>query len=119
MRMWCVPTKLMCRQHLLGEHLELHMFVSSYIKGKNLLGFVRNGLLDHSNVFERHEEIVKEMEARGYNHKSPIYAFRTFELGLTYSNHPVTLDPEKNLKVLADRCRECRRLQSKYQLWQD
>ena len=28
MRMWMVNPRIMCRQHLLGEHVEIHMFHS-------------------------------------------------------------------------------------------
>jgi hypothetical protein len=29
MRMWMVPPKVMCRKHLLGEHVEIHMLAGS------------------------------------------------------------------------------------------
>lgn len=37
MRMWMVPPELMCRQHLLGEHVELHMFVGAINKGTSVV----------------------------------------------------------------------------------
>lgn len=36
MRMWMLPTAGMCRKHLLGEHVELHMLLGSLRRGKNI-----------------------------------------------------------------------------------
>lgn len=33
MRMWLVPPSHMCRKHLLGEHVELHMLLGTLKKG--------------------------------------------------------------------------------------
>ena len=33
MRMWNVDPKLMCNKHLLGEHVEMHMFFGTIQKG--------------------------------------------------------------------------------------
>lgn len=62
----------MCRKHLLGEHLELHMLVGSLTKGRSIQGFLDNGLLEPQNLISRHNRLVKEMIFRGYKHNSPI-----------------------------------------------
>ena len=36
MRMWLVPPSHMCRKHLLGEHVELHMLLGTLKKGKSI-----------------------------------------------------------------------------------
>lgn len=41
MRMWKVNPKNMCRQHLLGEHVECHMFVGAILKGISLSGYIK------------------------------------------------------------------------------
>ena len=46
MRMWMVPPSKMCRQHLLGEHVEIHMLVGTMRKGKSMQGFYDNRLVD-------------------------------------------------------------------------
>ena len=46
MRLWLVNPKLMCNKHILGEHLETHMFVGCINKKKNLKGYFDKGLLD-------------------------------------------------------------------------
>jgi hypothetical protein len=72
MRMWMVNPKRMCRKHLLGEHVELHMLLGSLRKNRSIQGFLDAGLLQPQAVNQRHEALVEEMEARGYKHSSPL-----------------------------------------------
>jgi len=81
MRMWMVDPKILCRKHLLGEHVELHMFVGTIQKGVSLAGYVSRGLVDTSKIALRHEALVEEMIARGYNHKSPLLYVDTLGVG--------------------------------------
>ena len=111
MRMWMVSPRIMCRKHLLGEHVELHMFVGTMKKRKSLLGYVRNNLVEPILIFERHEEIAEEMRIRGYNHKSPIDKEEVHELLFKYN--PVIVFAEVNktdsAAELVRRCEECRK----------
>jgi len=100
MRMWNVPTKLLCRKHLLGEHLEMHMFMGSLNEGKSLKGYITNGLVELENIKTRHDELAKEMIERGYNHKSPLEENWEIKKG-------GKVDIEKNIEVLKGRCKEC------------
>lgn len=104
MRQWNVPPKLMCRQHLLGEHLEVHMFVTNLREGRPLNGFVANGLLEVHTLKKRHQQLVWEMKRRGYKHKSRLPAVPKQIRG--------KIDWKVNLRVLASRCEECRRRQN-------
>jgi len=72
MRMWLVDPTIMCRKHLLGEHLELHMFIGILRKRVSIKGYIQHDLLEPSSIFIRHIELVAEMFARGYKHNSPI-----------------------------------------------
>ena len=72
MRMWMVDPRVMCRQHLLGEHVEIHMFVGAISRGKSVKGYLEKGLLEVHNMYARHEELMEEMKRRGYNHSSDI-----------------------------------------------
>lgn len=103
MKMWMVDPKLMCRKHLLGEHVELHMFVGAINKAKNLDGYIDKGLLEVHNIIKRHKRIVKEMLKRGYNHKSNI-SEDYYWIPLYWGK----IDRKANLKELAKRCPECR-----------
>ena len=101
-RMWMTRPKLMCRQHLLGEHKELHQAVGSILKNKSLEGHLEKGQIEIHNIIPRHKELVKEMKSRGYNHKSPLKKFKVIKAGKVN----ITL----NYKELAKRCKECRKL---------
>jgi len=75
MRIWDIPPKKLCRQHLLGEHRELHAIWPIHVNNKK--GYSRHpetlrwkGKL--KALYLIHEEIVKEMKERGFNHKSPL-----------------------------------------------
>jgi len=104
MRMWNVDPQILCRKHLLGEHVEMHMFVGSIRKNQSVTGFIAGGLVNTSLIQTRHEELATEMLRRGYNHKSP----------LEYDDHlnAGQVSIEKNLVELARRCIECRTLQT-------
>lgn len=70
--MWMVNPKVMCRNHLLGEHVEVHMFAWNIDNKRAIDGYLANGLLEIHNLYCRHEEIKKEMMRRGYKHNSPL-----------------------------------------------
>jgi hypothetical protein len=75
MRIWDLDPKNLCRQHLLGEHRELHAIWSILISGKK-------GYANHPEtkrwqgklkaLYIRHELLVKEMKNRGYVHRSAL-----------------------------------------------
>jgi hypothetical protein len=75
-RIWDVPPEMLCRNHLLGEHGELHGVWSTLTQAR------QSGYCSHPEVrrwegklkalYHKHEEIVEEMRRRGYNHQSPL-----------------------------------------------
>lgn len=117
MRMWMVDPRVMCRRHLLGEHVELHMFVGSINKGVDMTGYLADNLLEPMSITSRHWQLVQEMEARGYRHKSPMTAFNgkqpdwtRFEPKTYYLRgfHEFVIDRQASLTELMRRCPECR-----------
>ena len=75
MRIWDIAPDKLCRNHLLGEHSELHAIWS--ILTQNKKGFANHpetlrwrGRL--GALYLRHGKIVQEMKKRGYNHYSPL-----------------------------------------------
>lgn len=76
MRIWDLQPNKLCRQHLLGEHRELHAIWtylttnkgSSYRKHPETLRW--EGKL--KALFNRHTALIREMEQRGYNHHTPL-----------------------------------------------
>ena len=108
MRMWMVSPRIMCRQHLLGEHLECHMFAGSIKKKQNMTGYLENNLLEPQSLKKRHDRLVREMMKRGYHHKSPL---RISQRDTAYLGRK-KIDAESSLKLLLKRCRRCRKLSS-------
>jgi hypothetical protein len=49
-----VNPKIMCRQHLLGEHVEIHMFIGTLNRKKSVKGYLEKGLLEIHNLYARH-----------------------------------------------------------------
>ncbi len=75
MRIWDLPPQKLCRNHLLGEHSELHGIWSILTQDKK-------GFAHHPEVvrwrgklkalYRKHQLIVEEMQRRGYQHNSPL-----------------------------------------------
>jgi hypothetical protein len=68
--MWAADPTVLCRQHLLGEHVEMHMFVGHLARGARLGAYAT--LCETWRIKSRHEELVAEMLHRGYSHNSPL-----------------------------------------------
>jgi hypothetical protein len=102
MRMWKVDPKLLCRKHLLGEHLEMHMFAGTLREGKKIDGYINGGLVEVHNILRRHDELAEEMKRRGYKHnyKPQLYDCQLWECGC--------VDSEQNIVELYRRCPDCR-----------
>jgi hypothetical protein len=103
MRMWNVDPSKMCRKHLLGEHVELHMFLGSLRKGYSVKGYISGGLFDPSKIVARHQELVFEMEKRGYNHNSNLFSAPEI-VGLPEG----IVNIKENEIELHRRCSECK-----------
>lgn len=102
MRMWNINPKKMCNQHLLGEHVEMHMFAGCLKKRKNIQGYIDKGFVEIHNIKKRHAKLAGEMKKRNMNHKSPLIKFREIKTG--------KINKEKSYKELIKRCAECRNL---------
>lgn len=103
MRMWMVDPRAMCDQHLLGEHVELHMLTGTLLKNISVAGYVNTGLVETHNIEKRHAELVAEMERRGMKHKSPLPHVEVKSMG--------KVDREASLKEMARRCPACSKKQ--------
>jgi hypothetical protein len=103
MRMWKVNPRYLCRQHLLGEHVENHMFVSSLLKGlKAPYGCAKAGFVELHNLRKRHEELVEEMKRRNYRHNSPIPE------SFCFTKRVGKVDVKFSEFALLQRCLKCR-----------
>jgi len=102
MRMWLVDPKILCREHLLGEHLEMHMFAGHFRKGRALGGYAP--MCETDKIASRHDALATEMERRGYKHKSP--------LDFVPAKAQGKIDRAASLAELIRRCPACARRHS-------
>jgi hypothetical protein len=75
LRIWDIEPRKLCRQHLLGEHRELHAIWIVIIEHKKGYSLHPETIRWHGKLkalYLRHEKLVKEMKKRGYNHHSPL-----------------------------------------------
>ena len=75
MRIWDLPPEVLCRNHLLGEHRELHAIWSVLTNNKK--GYSRHPEIIRwrgrlKALYLRHQILVIEMGNRGYKHNSPL-----------------------------------------------
>lgn len=104
MRMWMIPPQLLCRQHLLGEHNEIHKFVGYANKGNSVEGWLRRGYINPAMLQKRHDVLVEEMSKRGYRHLSPLQELTREDLQLRFCH----VDLQRSVVDLCMRCRFCR-----------
>jgi len=102
MRMWMVNPRLLCRQHLLGEHNEIHQHRHVFAKGLSIGG--RRGQIEPSSMSVRHDALAAEMLSRGYRHSSP-YAQPDLS---GYDLDGFVVNPTESLAILIRRCPACR-----------
>lgn len=105
-RMWMIDPGHLCRDHLLGEHNELHKLVGgirNHAHGEAIAdGQAEKGNVDTSRIEERHVKLADELERRGYEHDSPLkYGDDEYQAGVG------SIDVENNRRDLAERCDDC------------
>lgn len=102
--MWNVDPQLMCKQHLMGEHVEMHMLreaIRKHPHGEAIAkGHAKKGQVNTRKIQERHDELVAEMESRRFNHDSPLDYEDEIEAG--------EVDVDFHRTKLADECENCR-----------
>lgn len=109
MRMWMVNPKIMCNQHLLGEHVELHMIISNIRLKKSLTGWINNNCIEPLLIIIRHCNIADEMIRRGFTHQSPC-DLRIDELEyLPFNEINAQVNDIASFRELLHRCPKCRK----------
>ncbi|MFP4655868.1 MAG: pyrimidine dimer DNA glycosylase/endonuclease V [Methanohalobium sp.] len=103
MRIWDISPDKLCRNHLLGEHRELHALWSIFINNKKAYTNHPETLRWKGKLnalYLRHEKLVKEMVKRGYNHYSPLDA--SFATG-KYMQDELLDTCEKQVEMLKEK----------------
>jgi hypothetical protein len=97
--MWNINPVILCNKHLLGEHVEMHMFIGTIKKGTSIRGYIDKGLVEVHNIINRHDILAYEIMNRNMNHKSPIPIIELWNEGY--------VDVRKNQEDLFTRCENC------------
>ena len=107
MRIWDLPPEILCRQHLLGEHRELHGLWNVITLGKT-------GYREHPEtkrwvgrlaaLYSRHETLVAEMHRRGYRHNTPLD--RDLATGLEIQDLLIDT-PNEQFRMLVEKSCSC------------
>jgi len=109
MRMWMVDETKMCRKHLLGEHVETHMLLGTLKRKKSISGYIKNKLIQPLSIKERHDKLSKELNRRGYNHRSELDFSNDIIKYLKEEELNFKVNSENSLNELITRCPECRK----------
>ena len=104
-----IKPELLCMQHLLGEHFEIHKAVGNLKhSGTWTISLTKKGFLEPHNFLKRHNQLVLEMKKRGMNHQSSLDI-----RGIKFPKGKV--DIKKSLFDLKKRCKKCReKMQGKF-----
>lgn len=109
MRIWDVDPKILCRQHLLGEHRELHGLWNILTKHGGVGGYARHPetlrwVGREQALYLRHEVLAAEIGRRGYKHRSPIDE----RLAVGSAVQDTFIDtPEEQLEILRSKSCDC------------
>ncbi|HEY3360481.1 MAG TPA: pyrimidine dimer DNA glycosylase/endonuclease V [Methanosarcina sp.] len=108
MRIWDIPPEKMCRQHLLGEHRELHALWSLITNNKKAYAHHPETMRWRGKLkalYLRHEALVEEMTKRGYKHHTPLDP--ALATGKAVQNELVD-SYEEQIRLLKEKGCECR-----------
>lgn len=111
MRMWMIPPELLCTQHLVGEHGELHKHHHNFVKKHSIAGRVQPGnvQIEPMSMKARHDELVKYLK----NHNSPYTQPDLSHLPIEQKKAKV--DIMQSIEELKNKCDECR---NKIEKWE-
>jgi hypothetical protein len=104
--MWQCDPKILCTQHLLGEHGEIHKHRWTFEKKHKKDRYIINNCIEPKDMKNRHDLLAEELKNRGMNHKSP---FEMPDISyLPEAQREYTIDRAAALKELFARCEKCR-----------
>lgn len=108
MRIWDIPPEKLCRNHLLGEHRELHamwIIITEKKKGYAMHPETIRWKGKLKAMYLRHEELVKEMNNRGYHHQSPLDKRKATGKS---RQHAFVDSPTKQIKIIKQKNCNCK-----------
>lgn len=104
-----LDTNMLCNQHLLGEHFEIHKHRNSFVKKTSISGrIVPIVQIEPASMKKRHDVLAKAMKQRGFNHNSP-YTMPSLR-HLTNQERNAKVDINHNIVDLHNRCPKCKEI---------
>ena len=104
MRMWMIDPKLMCIQHINGEHNEIHKHRHNFVNKDSIKGRIIPVVqIEPQSMKKRHDELANFL-----NHKSEYEQPDVSYLPKKFQEAKV--DINESIKELKRRCPECRRI---------
>lgn len=104
-----VDPENLCRNHLLGEHNEIHKLLGGVLRhpyGLAILkGQAEDNNVDMQSLAARHDELVVEMKRRGYDHDDKQGWIVS---GVAHFFPGTEISSNRNLVELAENCEDCR-----------
>lgn len=106
-RMWGADPRILCQNHILGEHREMHQVkgtVEKHPHGEAVLeGLAEENAIDTTKIKKRHDALVEEMKRRGWDgHDSPMEDVENQYGGIGKINEV------DSVELLVERCEDCR-----------
>lgn len=108
MRMWMVNPSIFCRQHLMGQHVEFHMFLGSLKRKIRIDGYIESNCIEILALNSYHDFCVQEMLKRGYNHHTPLPLISEDILSYYNKYLSVKVDQQAALDLLLSKCPICK-----------
>jgi len=105
MRIWDIAPKKLCRNHLLGEHRELHaiwVILTRNKKGYSCHPEVLRWKGKLRALYFRHQELVRELARRKYKHRSTLN--KVFATGRARQNQLVDSYHKQIIILRRKRC---------------
>lgn len=102
-----IDPKLLCNNHLLGEHGEIHKHRHVFVKKYSIAGRIEPKVqIEPESMHERHEQLAKEMVRRKIKHQSP---YVQPDLSYLKPKHRFAkVNTEISISDLSSRCENCR-----------
>ena len=92
----------MCIRHLLGEHLETHMFYTHLTKKRKISGFITSNCIEPKSIKIRHDILASFIK----NHKSLMNENPDISY-LPVSEVNARVNTAKSFSLLMGRCPKC------------
>ena len=112
MRMWMVSPIILCTNHLLGEHNEIHKHRHVFLKGWKITKRVEinNIQIEPSSMKIRHDELAEEMLKRWPKENGHKSQYEQPDLSkYTEYEQNVRVNIQQSLADLLSRCDKCKK----------